>query len=262
MNEQAVSAVLNIVFAALASSSQPNTPNSITWSQTHTQSAQTQVATTWRGLTVAPERRCSPYDRDHYAYPQSVEPQIAQRLGSIYSPYDGQRFSSLRETDIEHIVATSEAHDSGLCAAHPRTRRTFARDLANLTLAHPHLNRNVKRHHDAADWLPARSRCWFAQTVVRVKMHYRLTVDRAEARALESILMNCPAPSVPPQPPVNDTQNPADPAVQWALASFDSNRDGHISCAEAFAHGIAPVPSASPAYRVMVDPNHDGWACS
>ena len=29
--------------------------------------------TSWRGLVVAPESRCSPYDADDYRYPQSVE---------------------------------------------------------------------------------------------------------------------------------------------------------------------------------------------
>ena len=37
--------------------------------------------------------------------------------GIIYGPYTGIWFGSTSETDIEHIVARSEAHDSGLCAA-------------------------------------------------------------------------------------------------------------------------------------------------
>ena len=32
--------------------------------------------TSWRGLVVAPEQRCSPYDADDYRYPQSVEDRI------------------------------------------------------------------------------------------------------------------------------------------------------------------------------------------
>ena len=92
---------------------------------------------TWRGLTVAPEHRCSPYDQADYRYPQSVEPRIVAELGKIYGPYTGRCFSSIRQTDIEHIVARSEAHDSGLCAADPATRRRFAADLLNLTLAAP-----------------------------------------------------------------------------------------------------------------------------
>ena len=84
---------------------------------------------TWRGLTVAAEYRCSPYDADDYPYSQSVEPRIVADLGGvIYGPYTGRTFSSTRETDIEHIVARSEAHDSGLCAAGDATRRQFSSD--------------------------------------------------------------------------------------------------------------------------------------
>ena len=70
----------------------------------------------WRGLTIAPEDRCSPYLASDYRYPPSVEPQIAARLRGIRSKYTGRVFHSLEETDIEHIVARSEAHDSGLDA--------------------------------------------------------------------------------------------------------------------------------------------------
>ena len=82
--------------------------------------------------------------RDDYDYPQSGEAQIAARLGGMVSPYDGTRFESLAESDIEHIIATSEAHDSGLCAATFAVRARFARDLDNLTLATPKLNRFEK----------------------------------------------------------------------------------------------------------------------
>ena len=79
---------------------------------------------TWRGLTVSAENRCAPYDADDYRYAQSLEPQIvAQQGGNIYGPYTGTWFASTAETDIEHIVARSEAHDSGLCAADAAARR-------------------------------------------------------------------------------------------------------------------------------------------
>ena len=90
------------------------------------------VAQEWRGLVVAPEERCGPYNADEYSYPQSVEPQIAGRLGGVYSPYTCTTFGELTETDIEHIVARSEAHDSGLCAASPERKSEFARDVRNL----------------------------------------------------------------------------------------------------------------------------------
>ena len=67
-------------------------------------------AQTWRGLTVAPENRCSSYSSSDYSYPASVESRIVESLGgAIYGPYTGTCFNSTRETDIEHIVARSEA---------------------------------------------------------------------------------------------------------------------------------------------------------
>ena len=147
----------------------------------------------WRGLTLAPEHRCAPYDSDDYRYSQRLEPLILERLGGlIYSPYTGERFRSLRETDIEHIVARSEAHDSGLCGRDQGSRDRFASDLDNLTLAAPRLNRQVKRHYDAAEWQPLENRCWFAETVIHVRRKHGLTIDRREAEALERTLGTCP----------------------------------------------------------------------
>ena len=145
---------------------------------------------TWRGLVVAPECRCTPYDRDDYPYPQSVEPLIAKRYG-MRSPYDGTVFPSLKESDIEHIVSISEAHDSGLCAASAAIRRQFAGDLDNLALATPRLNRYEKSGHDAAEWLPPLNRCWYANTIIAVRQEYRLTIDAREAAALEKVLAGC-----------------------------------------------------------------------
>ena len=114
-----------------------------------------------------------------------------RRVRGIYSRYTGQAFASTRQTDIEHVVARSEAHDSGLCAADVATRRRFASDLLNLTLAAPYLNRHDKRDHDAAGWLPPLNRCWFANRVVEVRRKYDLTIDRHEADVLERLLSTC-----------------------------------------------------------------------
>ena len=119
---------------------------------------------------VAPEYRCSPYDKNgDYPYPQAVEREIVRRLGAMYGPYTGTCFGSTRETDIEHIVATSEAHDSGICARDRATRTRFARDPRNLTLAAPHVDRHQKSAKDATEWLPDRNRCWFPARVVEVR---------------------------------------------------------------------------------------------
>ena len=46
-----------------------------------------------------------------------------------------------------------------------------------------------------------------------------------------------------------------------ALARYDDNGNGRITCAEARQHGIAPVPRAHPAYRYMRDGDGDGVVC-
>ena len=145
----------------------------------------------WRGVTVAAEYRCAPYRSDEYAYPQAVEDDIIQWFGGLFSPYTNEVFDSKRDTDIEHVVARSEAHDSGLCRADAATKRAFSRDLLNLTLASPSVNRNQKGAKDAAEWQPAVNQCWFAQTVVAVRQAYQLTIDRREADALDGILAGC-----------------------------------------------------------------------
>ncbi len=225
------------------------------------------TAETYRGVTVAPEHRCTPYSSDEYPYPQSVEAQIVATLGgAIYGPYTGTHFRSTRDTDIEHIVARSEAHDSGLCAASPAVKAAFARDLLNLTLAHPRLNRYQKIGKDVAEWRPAVNVCWFAARTLEVRRKYRLTIDRAEAAAVERILAGCPSTdmarhaasprSAPPAP-----ASAPSPAGVDALALWDDNRNGRITCAEARRHGIAPVPKGHPAYRWMWDRDGDGVVC-
>ena len=152
---------------------------------------ETAAQPSWRGVVVAPESRCSPYNVDDYRYPLSVEDRIVAALGGVYGPYTGRWFNSSRETDIEHIVARAEAHDSGLCAADQETRQRFAADLLNLTLAAPSVNRYEKRARDANDWLPHFNRCWFAARVVAVRRKYGLTIDRREADVLERVLADC-----------------------------------------------------------------------
>ena len=224
-------------------------------------------AETWRGLTLAPEHRCAPYDKKRdYPYPQSVERDIVRELGAVYGPYTGRCFASTTETDIEHIVAASEAHDSGLCAADAATKARFARDLRHLTLAAPEVNRFEKSGKDAGEWLPARNRCWFAGRVVEVRGAYRLTIDRREAAALERILAGCDSTALEPVvcavPPAFGAGAASAPAAgDDALALYDDNGNGRMTCAEARSHGIVPVPRSHPAYRYMRDADRDGVVC-
>jgi len=226
------------------------------------------VSEMWRGLVVAPEHRCTLYNRNDYHYPQSVEQRIISEMGGkIYSPYTGHYFLSRKQTDIEHIVALSEAHDSGLCQADSAAKANFASDLLNLTLAAQEVNRcgrEGKCAHDAAEWLPQKNQCWFAGRVVEVRRKYRLTIDRHEANALERVLSGCAStelvfdgPALPPSS-VPKTK-PSSPEA--ALLRYDDNGNGRITCKEARRHGIAPVPRGHPAYAFMRDGDGDGMVC-
>ena len=221
----------------------------------------------WRGLTVAPEERCSPYHSGDYSYSQSVEARIVADMGDIiYGPYTGRWFDSTRETDIEHIIARSEAHDSGLCRADAETRRMFASDLLNFTLASPSANRNQKVDNDAAEWLPDLNQCWFADRVVRVRQEYDLTVDRREANALDAVLSGCSSFELVVVPESSrgssmPTPTPGTTSCVDALAMWDDNGNGRMSCAEARAHGIVPARCDHPAYPFMNDADGDGVVC-
>lgn len=147
----------------------------------------------WQGLEINEEKRCSKFERKkHYPYSQSLEMVLYSAYGEkFFSPYDKITYKTKYETDIEHIVAAAEAHDSGLCAADLATRRAFASDLDNLTLAYKTLNRHKKSDKDAAEWLPEHNKCWFVWRIISVKKKYGLSIDRDEQVALKSVLDKC-----------------------------------------------------------------------
>ena len=146
-------------------------------------------AETWRGLAVAPEHRCGPYDKKRdYPYPQSAERDIVRELGAVYGPYTGTCFVSTRETDIEHIVAASEAHDSGLCARDAATRAQFrarpSQPHARLTPGEPaREERQGRRRSGSRPGTAAGSLHGCLRSAARTG----LTIDRREAAALDRI---------------------------------------------------------------------------
>ena len=165
------------------------------------------------------------------------------------------------------FVSRAKAHDSGLRTADAATRRRFASDLRNLTLAGPDVNRNRKKHHDAAHWMPQMNRCRFAARVAEVRRKYARTVDAREVNAPERVLSACAstemvvrsceggrsaaAPKAPLSVPSSGTTD--------ALRLWDDNGNGRITCREARRHGIAPAPRGYPVYPFMHD--GDGVVC-
>ena len=93
---------------------------------------------------------------------QNQELEIYRQLRMDQTPYTcatigGEEGLSNREeqegTDVEHIVALAEAHDSGLSAD---DMVTFSGDPFNLTVAMPYENRTVKSDRGRGR-LPARA---------------------------------------------------------------------------------------------------------
>ena len=212
---------------------------------------------TWMGLEVEPESRCSPYNRTRdYRHSRNLEPAIALRMGGIRCRYTGRLYRSLEQTDIEHVVALSEAHDSGLCAADAATKRRFANDLLNLTLSDPGVN-SQKGGRDAGEWMPRIDPRGFAETVIQVKLKYGLSIDRRERAALERALDGH---RVMPPESMEDLAELLE-AEGSPLDLWDDDGNGRITCAEAGRHGIAPVRYDHPAYAYMRDGDGDGWVC-
>ena len=92
--------------------------------------------------------------------------------------------------DVEHIVAWSEAVDSGLDCARAKE---FYQDGFNHTGADSRINRHQKSDKDPAEWMPEHNQCWFAQRVVDVKEKYALSMDAAEKTEVDRVLVGCTA---------------------------------------------------------------------
>ena len=158
-------------------------------------------AATWQNLCIRaePTGKRRGYVRAKHA---DSEAEIIRRLPTatgahFKTPYTCKRFTvdttGKAATDIEHIVALAEAHDSGLA---PSLRHAFANDLDNLTVADKSVNRS-KSSKDAGEWQPTHNGGWFAAAVIRVKQKYGLSVDDREKMQLELLLasgrsLHCP----------------------------------------------------------------------
>ena len=130
---------------------------------------------------------------------------------------------------------------------------------------------------DVADWLPELNQCWYVNRSLEVRREYGLTVDLAEANAIDDVLANCdstemfvlgPGDAETPTTTDNETATatptqspqttPAPSSDTDALSLYDDNGNGRITCAEARTHGIAPVHRGHSAYESMRDADGDG----
>jgi len=115
--------------------------------------------------------------------------------GVLNDPYSGTTVEfhrgpgSSEEVQIDHVVALSDAWQTGAQQLDQATRQNFANDPLNLQATLGWINQE-KADSDAASWLPANSdyRCTFVSRIVDVKASYRLWVTQAEHDAIARVL--------------------------------------------------------------------------
>ena len=124
---------------------------------------------------------------DRPRHTPTLDVDFARAHGNV-APYSCRVFQSVKDVDIEHIVAWAEARASGLTCD---VAQTFVNDPLNVAVAYPTLNRHEKAAKDIAQWQPDHNKCWFADRVRRVKEKYGLSMDLAEREELDAILASC-----------------------------------------------------------------------
>lgn len=118
--------------------------------------------------------------------------------GVLNDPYSGSSIGFQRgpgssaQVQIDHVVALSDAWQTGAAQWDEFTRRNFANDPANLQATLGWINQQ-KGDGDAATWLPPNVsyRCTFVTRIVDVKAAYGLWVTPAERDAIAGVLAGC-----------------------------------------------------------------------
>ena len=115
--------------------------------------------------------------------------------GQLLDPFSGKviTFSTTKVViDIDHVVALSNAWQTGAAYFDKNKRSQIANDPLNLLAVDAKLNRK-KGDGDAATWLPPNKafRCEYVGLQIAVKAKYGLWVTAAEKTAMKKVLQAC-----------------------------------------------------------------------
>ena len=179
--------------------------------------------------------------------------------GILNDPYTGKVINFMRGKDtseqvqIDHVVALSDAWQSGAQEISAQERLQLANDPENLLAVDGPANQQ-KSDSDAATWLPANAsfRCSYVARQIRVKAKYHLWVKPAEKEAMINVLTPCAGAAAKPAPvPQVDTPPAQNPAPALAFQT----------CADARAAGYRNMHRGTPGYSEHLDRDGDGIAC-
>jgi hypothetical protein len=124
--------------------------------------------------------------------------------GTLVDRYSGETINFVRgnvssmEVQIDHVVALSNAWQTGAFQLTLAQRIALANDPLNLFAVKGRLNLQ-KSDGDAATWLPPMKsyRCAYVAQQIAVKAKYSLWVVPPEKAAMVAILAKCPTQTVP-----------------------------------------------------------------
>ena len=184
--------------------------------------------------------------------------------GILNDPYTGKVINFMRGKDtseqvqIDHVVALSDAWQSGAQEISAQERLQLANDPENLLAVDGPANQQ-KSDSDAATWLPANAsfRCSYVARQIRVKAKYHLWVKPAEKEAMINVLTPCAGAAAKPAP---DTSAPV-PQVDTPPAQNPAPALAFQTCADARAAGYRNMHRGTPGYSEHLDRDGDGIAC-
>ena len=118
--------------------------------------------------------------------------------GTLIDPYSGTTINFVKgvkssmDVQIDHVVALSNAWQTGAFKLSLERRTEFANDPENLLAVQGRLN-SQKGDGDAATWLPPlkKYRCTYVSKQIAVKAKYGLWVTAPEKAAMKNILAKC-----------------------------------------------------------------------
>jgi hypothetical protein len=124
--------------------------------------------------------------------------------GTLVDPFSGETINFVRgnvssmEVQIDHVVAMSNAWQTGAFKLSVKERTAFANDPMNLLAVKGRLN-SQKGDGDAATWLPPLKsfRCDYVARQIAVKIKYKLWFTAPEKEAMIRILKSCPEKALP-----------------------------------------------------------------
>jgi hypothetical protein len=222
-----VTILLTLIGSAMPQLIEESSPLDITfpWQQTTELSTPVQAGSAREALASLPIKGRSPktgYERDQFGSGWATVNGCSTRdiimyrdmtnvtfsdecsiaTGTLNDTYTGKAIQFTKADasiiQIDHVVALSDAWQSGAQQLSKETRQQLANDPLEL-LAVSGKENQTKSDSNAASWLPPNKafRCQYIARQVAVKQKYSLWVTAPEHEAMNTILATCPSEKLP-----------------------------------------------------------------